>query len=344
MGTAAASMTSVMASTSASLVGAGNDATASSAKKSRKSKGKQRAHAEVEVEEDGEQTQASKKRKRSSTKAAAAAAESASTSSDFKAVQAVMRLPLAPIFSDDVYEGVRQALESWVMRYIPSIDAVLLSVTWPPEFLEDSAPLVNSSAFGLAKVRWEGVGFRPQIGNTSTGKLSLATPSVISLLLHNLFNASISAEHIPKDRYEWDPEAKLPYSLAPKGLTRSVPQEKQPEAEAGAGAEAEAGAAGDETVAPEAAEDAQQPAGGAEDTEAVEDVDEEIAEDDYSERGCWLDKETREPLGGSNGQISFKVIGLTIANSMLSVQGSLLDDPLPAIMAASNSKVQKTSK
>ena len=36
--------------------------------------------------------------------------------SDFKLVRAVMKLPLAPVFAEDPIEGVRQCLESWIMR------------------------------------------------------------------------------------------------------------------------------------------------------------------------------------------------------------------------------------
>lgn len=36
--------------------------------------------------------------------------------SNFKLVQVLMRIPLAPVFAEDPLEGVRQCLESWVLR------------------------------------------------------------------------------------------------------------------------------------------------------------------------------------------------------------------------------------
>ena len=114
--------------------------------------------------------------------------------------------------------------------------------------------------------------------------MSLATPSILSLLLHNLFNASITAEHIPKDRYEWDSDATLPYSLAPLYLKRtSVHAARPPTGEE----EAESNRPQDidEDGAAEAAEPYIEP-----------------------ERGCWVHKVSREPLGGKDGQISFTVI------------------------------------
>ena len=38
------------------------------------------------------------------------------SSSDFKIIRSVMRLPLAPVFAGDPLEGVRECLESWIMR------------------------------------------------------------------------------------------------------------------------------------------------------------------------------------------------------------------------------------
>lgn len=90
----------------------------SSVKSSKKAKGKERARTQGEEgneEEHGNTTTTpkSRKRKRATSKPEAPVQ---ATSSDFKAVQAVMKLPVAPIFSDDALEGVRQSLESWIMR------------------------------------------------------------------------------------------------------------------------------------------------------------------------------------------------------------------------------------
>lgn len=174
--------------------------------------------------------------------------------------------------------------------------------------------------------------------------MSLATPSVISLLLHNLFNASISSEHIPKDTYEWDSEAVLPYSLAPPSISlpsNAVGNLQDAGSSGGAASPSkkrktmESGNDGDsqdvvvdkegEKVPKMELEDEEQPVQSQEDQAAV---DEGTM---YQETGCWVHKVTREPLGGSDGIISFTVIGLTIANSMISVHGSLLSDPQAAL-------------
>ena len=116
----------------------------------------------------------------------------------------------------------------------------------------------------------------------------MATPSVISLLLHNLFNASIPTEHIPKDSYEWDFEATLPYSLATPYSKRSLKRTAKPLDRNAK----EMDEINGDTLAAEETEQSQNYA--------------------EPEVGCWVHKESREPLGGMDGRISFTVIGLIL--------------------------------
>ena len=101
--------------------------------------------------------------------------------------------------------------------------------------------------------------------------------------MYNLFNASIAKENIPEDTWEWDPEAKLPYSLAvpsqsqPNLLGIDIPEDAYNESQTG--------------------------------DMPVEQEEEE------PELGCWVHKETREPLGGTDGRIDFTVIGC-VANEL----------------------------
>jgi RPA43 OB domain in RNA Pol I len=53
---------------------------------------------------------------------------------------------------------------------------------------------------------------------------------------------------------------------------------------------------------------------------------EEEAQAEEEDMGCWIDRLTGEPIGGVEGKVEFTVVGLTVANSMLSVHGSLLED------------------
>ncbi|KAJ7497214.1 hypothetical protein FB451DRAFT_1210500 [Mycena latifolia] len=55
----------------------------------------------------------------------------------------------------------------------------------------------------------------------------------------------------------------------------------------------------------------------------------EVPANESEERagGRWVHKITGKPLGGESGYLEFVVIGLTVANEMLSLVGSIQDDP-----------------
>lgn len=127
--------------------------------------------------------------------------------------------------------------------------------------------------------------------------------------MHNLFNASIPATHIPEDTWHFDSDFPVPaaiqerqnlkWPVAPVVVVAEEP-ETQPEAT-------------QETVeGEELLEEAK-------DEAAVEEVKEEeikeeemVVEDEedmYRERGWWRHNVTNEPLGGEDGRIEFTVIG-----------------------------------
>ncbi|KAE8247995.1 hypothetical protein A4X06_0g4042 [Tilletia controversa] len=47
--------------------------------------------------------------------------------------------------------------------------------------------------------------------------------------------------------------------------------------------------------------------------------------------GFWRRKRDQAPLGGSSGRLTFTCFGITVANQLLFLRGSLLDDPLGAV-------------
>ncbi|KAI0028787.1 hypothetical protein K488DRAFT_31326, partial [Vararia minispora EC-137] len=61
--------------------------------------------------------------------------------------------------------------------------------------------------------------------------------------------------------------------------------------------------------------------------ESEEVVNEMEAGAENSDRGRWIHKLTAEPVGGRRGRLEFTVVGLTIANQMLSLIGSIQPDP-----------------
>jgi hypothetical protein len=238
-----------------------------------------------------------------------------------------------------------------------------------------SLPMVDGSGFTLANVEWEGVGWRPRVGMKlgeslpsapclrqqshwhpcpTVGTLTLASASHVSLLLHNLFNASIPVSHIPTDTWEWDPDFPVPpvvlerrnAALPHKQVVSDVVEKakeaaKVDEEEEGGGADA-------------ATEELEKVA------EEQEEAAKEEEEAEFAERGWWVHRKSREPLGGQDGRLEFTLVGwaaflfsmlergwyrcwhrlvpitsLTTSNSLLSCTGSLLAEPFSASAIAS---------
>ncbi|KAM0751742.1 hypothetical protein T439DRAFT_379837 [Meredithblackwellia eburnea MCA 4105] len=175
-----------------------------------------------------------------------------------------------------------------------------------------SLPMITGSGFALPTVAFQGLAWRPRIGQRIVGSPTLSTPSHISLLIHNLFNASIPASQIPSDLYYYDPEYPVPEEIqARQRLPNLFPAEAVAKAEKEA--EEEAGEGEEQEVEDEEEESKKE----------EEDVEREM----YSQRGWWRRRGTDEALGGANGRVEFVIVGLTISESMISVTGSLLRDP-----------------
>ncbi|GAA5864600.1 hypothetical protein JCM1840_002164 [Sporobolomyces johnsonii] len=279
-----------------------------------------------------------------------------------------------PSHGDGGMDGVREVLAGWVMRYLPPLRAVVLSFSPSPRFLHPAAPfpadacpfddlpsasslkdpraylasppadvrdngeekqqvvllktlpMIDGSGFTLANVEWEGLGWRPRVGMKLVGTPTLSTPSHISLLLHNLFNASIPASHIPSHLYEFDPECPVPSVVLERRKLGVKP------AAAMGGLEEKARKSVREALGEEGDDEEDEDDDEKEDEEEKEEEDEEEA---YAEKGWWVDKKTREPLGGKEGRVEFTLVGLATSNSLLSCTGSLLPDPFsPAALSS----------
>ena len=104
------------------------------------------------------------------------------------------------------------------------------------------------------------------------GRVNLSSPDHISLLVHRTFNVSIPRHHIPSHIWEFE-----------YGPAEEIPAEEKPE-------EVE----------------------GKEEKDEVEDAEEKDEETEQVETGRWVNKSTREPLGGSSRIVEFTVIGYVL--------------------------------
>ncbi|KAK4048071.1 hypothetical protein OIO90_005972 [Microbotryomycetes sp. JL221] len=278
-------------------------------------------------------------------------------------------------------EGVKEVLASWVLRYLPPIKGVLLSFDPQPTFAHPSEsfkakaspfstkrsthllddqedpsdedetdstsepkqvqlkvlPMIEGSGFALAYVNWQGMAWRPRIGQQIVGSPTLSTPSHISLLLHDLFNASIPATHVPSDVWYFDPEYPVPDVVQQRQQLELPTLASATDATNKVSIE-ENGEADDNDEATDDQDEEEQQA-----KQIANEVEQE--EDSYRQHGWWLRRDTNEPLGGEQGRIQFTIVGITIANGMISVTGSLLDDPFsPDVAKASTSALPHKAK
>ena len=95
-------------------------------------------------------------------------------------------------------------------RYIPTLGVVLCTVNHETLQLANTAALITPTAIAGVPVIFECLGWRPRIGTSLTARLVTHTREHVSLLIHNAFNAKISAEHIPKDQYHFNPDQFAP--------------------------------------------------------------------------------------------------------------------------------------
>jgi len=201
-------------------------------------------------------------------------------------------MSVPPVFGQDVERGVREMLDSLIMRYTPSLQSVLLSyshLTFPDPFgaTAPTAAIIGDNPFSVVDVRFEAGVWKPEVGMKLVGTHSLSSPSHISLLLYKTFNVSIPISHIPTEHYEFD------HSIGTKKLTRSGTPS---------------------TV-------------DSEDSDSELDDDEEEGGEHSQDLGRWVDKRTGRVVGDDDEGVMFTVVSLQISNQMLSLTGSLLPDP-----------------
>ncbi len=167
--------------------------------------------------------------------------------------------------------------------------------------------------------------------HSTEGKISLSTPSHVSLLLQGTFNASISAAHISPKHWEFvyfdDPvtgrsESSSSSNQSKKSRkSKSATKQQRPatsdeDSDAnGSGSDDDSGSDGEGSVRSSASHS---------------DSTSGSSEDDLSSQsvGYWRNKKDGSRLGEADGgRVVFTVISMTIANHMLSLHGSLLKRP-----------------
>ncbi|KAG1816146.1 uncharacterized protein BJ212DRAFT_1356686 [Suillus subaureus] len=210
--------------------------------------------------------------------------------SEFRVTKATITLSVPPVFASNLRAGVEEMLDSMIMRYIPSLCGVLLAHS-NLHFLSPTVSINADCPFAICNVTFDATVWSPSIAMKLVGKIILYSPDHVSLLLHRTFNVSIPRHHIPQDVWEFE------YG----------PAENDPEYGEGA-------------VASSIVEEED---GGMKDGDGEKVEGEAVPE----ASGQWVHRVTGTKLGGTDGYLEFTVIGKTVANEMLSLQGSIQPDP-----------------
>ncbi|KAF8273007.1 hypothetical protein EI94DRAFT_1677401 [Lactarius quietus] len=125
------------------------------------------------------------------------------TDSEFRSVRASVVLAVPPIFANRLRDGVEEMLDTMTMRYEPTLNGVVLAHS-NVRFLEHVARLQGDSPFAICHVEFEALVWSPQRGMSLYGRVTLASPDHVSLLVHRTFNVSIPRHHIPADQWEFE--------------------------------------------------------------------------------------------------------------------------------------------
>ncbi|KAH9942444.1 uncharacterized protein BXZ73DRAFT_88017 [Epithele typhae] len=195
------------------------------------------------------------------------------TDDTFRVVRTALTVAVPPAFKH-LRDGVEEMLDSMLMRYIPSLQGVVLAHN-RLEFLDRTATIKAECPFANCRVAFDATVWSPQVGMKLSGRINLCSPDHVSLLVHRTFNVSIPRHHIRTDQYEFE------YGPAENDPEHGVVQQ-----------EGEAG-----------------------------------AEEQVDSGGRWVHHLTGEKLGGEKGVLEFTVVGMTIANQMVSLVGSIQPDP-----------------
>ncbi|KAG8863451.1 hypothetical protein FRB96_008191 [Tulasnella sp. 330] len=219
--------------------------------------------------------------------------------SEFAVVRASVLLSIPPVFSSDPSAGVEEMLDSM---------GIVLSHS-NHQFLSSSAAIQNDSPYTLCRVAFDATVWSPKIGMTLVGRVNLFSPDHISLLIHRTFNISIPRSHIPDSQYVFEYGSKdWNKDDYDKHITKSS-------------------ASSSSYIDPDHRINLDDKEYGVKRERVEPWVVEENTERMVESVGHWVTRATGEKIGGPNGTVQFTIVGMTLANQMISLIGSLRSDP-----------------
>jgi len=122
--------------------------------------------------------------------------------SAFKQTTLRLRIILAPCYINCVQEGIFNYINQFILRRLPDTEGILIAHD-NIELEQPNARIMYDSPFLYFWIKVAVILWLPRVGDKLAGRVNLQSSSHIGLLLHQTFNASIPADHIPKNLYEW---------------------------------------------------------------------------------------------------------------------------------------------
>ncbi|KAJ8323845.1 hypothetical protein QVD99_007004 [Batrachochytrium dendrobatidis] len=125
--------------------------------------------------------------------------------SPFVQIQAQVRICISPSFITTPLEGVKNYLNTFIMRYIAELDGVVLAYE-NVKLVTKNGHIMNESPFIFFNAQAKFTLFSPKVGSILYGVVNKVSPDHIGLLVYGVFNTSIPSSHICNKKFSWDAE------------------------------------------------------------------------------------------------------------------------------------------
>ncbi|KAI9093439.1 hypothetical protein DFS34DRAFT_583418 [Phlyctochytrium arcticum] len=123
----------------------------------------------------------------------------------FSSATVKLHIHLPPALIGREYDGIREHLSQYIMRYVPEVDGVVLAYD-NVQVLDETAQIFYDSPFTHFWIRVTLLIFTPRTKREIIGVVNKVSSDHIGLLVHGIFNASIAADHIRRSELRWDPD------------------------------------------------------------------------------------------------------------------------------------------
>lgn len=124
--------------------------------------------------------------------------------SGFKNVKTRLEIHLAPQFTNNINQGIKDYLNSLLTKYIPELEGVALTYSNIKQLATKSI-IRSESPYMHFKIQVDFLVFSPKVSEKLIGVVNKVSPGHIGCLVYGLFNASIATDQFGK-KFTWNHE------------------------------------------------------------------------------------------------------------------------------------------